>query len=344
MVRMSRNSISWPFLILLLVAAADISMLLTSPSPPPLVSMGVALDFMIVLPLLVFWLCMRRMNNAKLAAFARALATALAGYAAARLFVPIHGAELRLALDSAALGAGIGLAAYALYYAARLRATCRQSRSGGASPVDSIRFAFAETASSEKLGRLLAHEASIGYHAFLSWRKKPYATQHAAAFPATEQSSMLVVVIGAIHLLVLEGIGLHFLVHLWSSAAAWILSLSNVYLIFVLIADYRLTKLNPVLVTERLIRIRVAHDIWTDIPRDQIAAVRLLKEPLPNDELRNTAAPLFGTPNIMLDLSAPVSVTGRFGSRRDLEHVALCLDQPHEFIAALEAKADRSPS
>lgn len=160
MVRMSRNSISWPFLILILVAAADISMLLTSPSPPPLVSMGVALDFMIVLPLLVFWICMRRMSNAKLAAFARALAVALAGYAAARLFVPIHGAELRLALDSAALGAGIGLAAYALYYAARLRATCRQSRSGGASPVDSIRFAFAETASSEKLGRLLAHEAS----------------------------------------------------------------------------------------------------------------------------------------------------------------------------------------
>ncbi|RJG15460.1 hypothetical protein [Paenibacillus thiaminolyticus] len=53
--------------------------------------------------------------------------------------------------------------------------------------------------------------------------------------------------------------------HQWSALAAWILSLSNVYLIFVLIADYRLTKLNPVVVTERLIRIRIAHDIWTDI-------------------------------------------------------------------------------
>ncbi|WP_240927302.1 hypothetical protein [Paenibacillus thiaminolyticus] len=342
MVRMSRNSISWPFVILLLVAAADISMLLTSPSPP--LSLGVALDFMVVLPLLVFWLCMRRMSNQKLAAFARALATALAGYAAARLFVPIHGTELRLALDSAALGTGIGLAACALYYAARLRATYRQSRSGGASPVNSIRNAFTKTASSERLGRLLAHEASIGYHAFLSWRKKPYTTEHAAAFSATEQSSMLVIVIGAIHLLVLEGIGLHFLVHHWSALAAWILSLSNVYLIFVLIADYRLTKLNPVEVTERLIRIRIAHDIWTDIDRDQIAAVRLLKEPLSNDELRHTAAPLFGTPNIMLDLTAPVSVTGRFGISRSLEHIALCLDQPHEFIAALEAEADGSLS
>lgn len=339
MVRMSRNSISWPFVILLLVAAADISMLLTSPPPPSLVSLGVALDFMLVLPLLVFWLCMRRMSNRKLAAFARALATALAGYVAARLFVPIHGAELRLALDSAALGAGIGLAAYALYHAARLRASYRQSRSGGASAVDAIRIAFAETAPSEKLGRLLAHEASVGYHALLSWRKKPQGKEQAAAFSATEQASMLVIVIGAIHVLVLEGIGLHFLVHQWSAVAAWILSLSNVYLIFVLIADYRLTKLNPVLVTERLIRIRIAHDIWTDIDRDQIAAVRLLKDPLPDSELRDTAAPLFGTPNIMLDLTAPVSVTGRFGSRRDVKHVALCLDQPHEFIAALEAGA-----
>ncbi|WP_182914966.1 hypothetical protein [Paenibacillus thiaminolyticus] len=46
----------------------------------------------------------------------------------------------------------------------------------------------------------------------------------------------------------------------------------------------------------------------------------------------------------MLDLTAPASVTGRFGSSRDLEHIALCLDQPHEFIAALEAEADGSPS
>ncbi|WP_374019538.1 hypothetical protein ABU162_07610 [Paenibacillus thiaminolyticus] len=312
MLRMSRNSISWPFVILLLVAAGDISMLLTSPSPP--LSLGVALDFMVVLPLLVFWLCMRRMSDRKLAAFARAL------------------------------GAGIGLTAYALYYAARLRATYRQSRSDGASPVDAIRNAFTETASSEKLGRMLAHEASIGYHAFLSWRKKPYTAEHAVSFSATEQSSMLVIVIGAVHLLVLEGIGLHFLVHQWSALAAWILSLSNVYLIFVLIADYRLTKLNPLLVTQRLIRIRIAHDIWTDIDRDQIAAIRFLKEPLSNDELRHTAAPLFGTPNIMLDLTAPISVTGRFGSSRDLEHIALCLDQPHEFIAALGAEADGSPS
>ncbi|RJG15459.1 hypothetical protein DQX05_29745 [Paenibacillus thiaminolyticus] len=69
-----------------------------------------------------------------------------------------------------------------------------------------------------------------------------------------------------------------------------------------------------------------------------------MKGPLSNDELRHTAAPLFGTPNIMLDLTAPASVTGRFGSSRDLEHIALCLDQPHEFIAALEAEADGSPS
>lgn len=344
MVRIARNSISWPFLILLLVVAADISMLFTFPSPPSLLSLGVALDFMLVAPLLVFWLGLRRTGNGRLVAFARALAAVLAGYAAARLFVPIHGSDLRLALDSAALGAGIGLAAYALYGASRVRAAWRQARSGGASPVDAIRLAFAGTASSEKLGRLLAHEASIGYHAFLSWRKKPHRPENAAAFSATEQSGMLVIVIGAIHLLVLEGIGLHFLVHLWSAAAAWILSLSNVYLIFVLIADYRLTKLNPVLVTERLIRIRIAHDIWTDIPRDRLAAVRLLKEPLPNDELRHTAAPLFGTPNIMLELAAPVSVMGRFGSCRDLKHVALCLDQPHEFIAVLEAEADGSLS
>ncbi|MBG9792328.1 hypothetical protein ABD76_07385 [Paenibacillus dendritiformis] len=145
MVRTSRNSISWPFVILLLVVAADISMLLT---------FGVALDFMVVGPLLVFWVGLRRISNGKLAAFARALAAVLAGY----------------------------------------------------------------------------------------------------------------------------------------------------------------------------------------------AAVRLLKQPLPKDELRHTAAPLFGTPNIMLELAAPVSVTGRFGSRRDLKHIALCLDQPHEFMAALEAEADGSPS
>ncbi|MCM3338246.1 hypothetical protein M3650_06245 [Paenibacillus sp. MER TA 81-3] len=89
---------------------------------------------------------------------------------------------------------------------------------------------------------------------------------------------MLVIVIGIIHVLVLEGAGLHFLIHQWSALAAWILTLSNVYFILALIADYRLMKLNPVLVTDRDVRIR-------------------------------------------------------FGMKRQMKQIALCLDKPHDFVA-----------
>lgn len=342
MVRLNRNSISWPLAFLLLIAASDITMMLTAQSHPSLVSMGVALDFMIVLPLLVFWMGMRRKSIKRPATIALALTTALAGYLTAQWFVPVHDAELRLALDMAALCAGIGLSAYVFYFLTRFRASYRLLRKDGVSPVDAIANAFAGTASSEKLGRLFAHEASIGYHALLSWRKKPYTKEHATAFSTTEQSNMLVIVIAAAHLLVLEGIGVHFLIHQWSAVAAWILSLSNAYIIFVLIADFRLTKLNPVLVSEHLVRIRFAHDIWTDLRREQISGIRLLTEPLPARELRTTAAPLFCTPNIVLEMATPVPVTSRFGNKRNVKHVALCIDQPQEFIAALKVDADVS--
>ncbi|MFW5434195.1 hypothetical protein [Paenibacillus apiarius] len=343
MVRIHRFSVPWPVLVMMLVAAADVSMLLTfsSATVPDLLSFGVALDFMIILPLLYFWFRVRRADSLKRAAFVRSLAAGLAGYAAMSLFVPPVGTELQRILDALALGCGISMAAYAIYQTVRVRRAYRILSADGGAPLDALRSSFADAVSSQKTGALLAHEASVYYHALFSWRKKSYVPERAAAFGSLEQSSMLVIVIGTIHVLVLEGIGLHFLIHQWSAIAAWMLTLSNVYFIVVLIADYRLTKLNPVLVTGQSVRIRHAHDIWADVEREDISSAWMTKEPLPKELVPVTAAPAFGTPNVILQFHRPVTVSGRFGMKRNVKQIALCLDKPHDFVA--EVMGDREP-
>ncbi|WP_019422673.1 hypothetical protein [Paenibacillus sp. OSY-SE] len=337
MIRIQRFSVFWPILAMLLVAAADVALLLTfsSSTVPNLLSFGIALDFMVILPLLYFWFRVRRADSLKRAAFVRSLAAGLAGYAAMSLFVPPVGTELQQLLDALALGCGISLAAYVLYQLVRVQRSYRNSIAEGGAALDALRSAFADTVSSQKTGALLTHEASVFYHALFSWRKKPYAPERAAAFSGLEQSSMLVIVIGIIHVLVLEGAGFHFLIHQWSALAAWILTLSNVYFILALIADYRLMKLNPVLVTDRDVRIRFAHDIWADVEREDINSVWMTKEPLPKELVRDTAVPVFGTPNVILQFHRPVTVTSRFGMKRQMKQIALCLDKPHDFVTAV---------
>ena len=94
MVRIQRFSVFWPVLAMLLVAAADVALLLTfsSSTVPNLLSFGIALDFMVILPLLYFWFRVRRADSLKRAVFVHSIAAVLAGYAAISLFVPPVGA------------------------------------------------------------------------------------------------------------------------------------------------------------------------------------------------------------------------------------------------------------
>ena len=57
--------------------------------------------------------------------------------------------------------------------------------------------------------------------------------------------------------------------------------------------------------------------------------------PLPILDIRNLSKLLFAEPNLLLTFAEPVVVTGPYGIRRPAHRVAVYLDQPRQFIAAV---------
>lgn len=134
---------------------------------------------------------------------------------------------------------------------------------------------------------------------------------------------------------------MHLLLMLWNPTVAWIafaLSLAGFLWLVALLKSFRMM---PVLLDDRGLRVRSGAVIDWHVPYDAIEGV---VPPLSPDALKqrstcNTA--ILSSPNVMVRLARPVAMPRLIGAPHMIEHIALKLDEPADFLAALEARLSR---
>ncbi len=118
----------------------------------------------------------------------------------------------------------------------------------------------------------------------------------------------------------------------WSHTVAWVLSLGSIYVIILLIADYRAMCLNPILVSKQEIRIQYGIQMLSYIDIDNIESISMIKfENLTKEDLKTTFTPLVIEPNVLIRLKSNISVIRLFGKRQMVDQIYLFLDKPLEF-------------
>jgi hypothetical protein len=151
------------------------------------------------------------------------------------------------------------------------------------------------------------------------------------------RSGILLVGLGSV--IVIETVGLHLWLVQNHPLIAWSLTVSSVCLLAWLASDYRSFGNGAIDVSDASIDIRVgsrlrvmiaraqvagvSHAHWQDIPQRGTRAASDFVEPMrPAD------------PNVLLALTEPATV--RLGVlKRDISRIALCVDDPDGFIAAI---------
>ncbi|OPH59307.1 hypothetical protein BC351_20560 [Paenibacillus ferrarius] len=295
-----------------------------------LLTVGIALDFIAVIPLLLYFLIYRKINKKIISI----LPFAFFGYIALQFLIPHTGQETLEFVKYTLIPLELLFLCYEGYKIFQIINYFRANRATNRPPLEIVRKAIEGAFNNSKIASLLVHDVSIFYYAIMAWRKKPYVRTGAASFSYHKNSSWLITILILSKILLIEGVCIHLLLSQWSPTVAWLLSLGNIYIIFLLIADYRAMCLNPILLSNQSIRIQYGIQLSSPIDIDiaNIASVSIIHyKKLTKHDLKTSVTPLVIEPNVLIQLKNEITMIRLFGKRQIVDRLYLFMDEPDEF-------------
>ena len=239
-------------------------------------------------------------------------------------------ASTQRALEALAIPIELGLLGWIGWRAARALRDARTP--GDGDPVERIRRVALELTHNERAAAILATEVAVFFYGIGLWGARPHAPAGTVAFTHYRRSGYAGMVLGFILVMAVEGLAVHLLLQTWSALAAWIFTLGNAYGALWLIADYRLTVLRPILVSDEGVVIRAGLRCSLRVSLEQIAAVGPVKPAFGKQSVNLT---FLGTPTHWLTLTEPIDAEGPYGFKRCVRAVGLEIDAAVEFERAL---------
>ncbi|RMA90779.1 hypothetical protein DEU44_2865 [Priestia megaterium] len=181
---------------------------------------------------------------------------------------------------------------------------------------------------------ILCSEMLMFYYAFGTWKKKP--SDEANTFTLYKRSSFITFQIMIIHAIVIETLGLHWLLHNTSIILSIVLLILNIYSIVFFIGDIQALRLNPLRVDDDHLYISFGLAKRMEIPFRDIAEIvedaHILQQKIPNATIEFIARD-FETvhPDLLLILKSPIEATLFMGIKKKYQQVAIRIDDPHAF-------------
>lgn len=299
------------------------------PALPP----AVAFDVLVTLPA-VFYLCVVRPYRLPLTSLVGVLGACLA---LAFWLIPVAQQQplrvLRL-LPALLEAATLGLAA------TRARRLVRAYRAAYAQEPQFWPSAQAAVRSLGAAGKLLLAELNLLRYAALGWWATPETTADATSFSSHRESGFVALIVTAIVVMTVETACVHLLAQQWCPQLTLWLLFVDIYGVVFLVSHAQAVRLRPTLLTVGELRIRIGFMWELVVPRAQLVSAQALREaPATSTGVLTLSKLLFATPNILLTFAEPLVVAGPYGIRRTARRVAVYLDQPQQFIAAVAPPA-----
>ncbi len=149
------------------------------------------------------------------------------------------------------------------------------------------------------------------------------------------------IVFGLIFVLVLEGVGISYLLHIWSMTAVWIHLALSVYTIAFFISDYKAIKRNPVVLLDDMLQIRMGMRGKMDISLGNIECIQNGKMNYENDKKRKDVWNLilfgFDEPDFEITFNRPIIMRDGFGRDIKIIKIYLSLDEKERFYSQIKA-------
>ena len=348
--RISNQSWVWFVLLATLILLANFSLYRVEFTQPitPMITIGSFLDFIVTIPILAYFLIIRRRLSIKyLFPFIGA------GYVAAWLIIPatyfqtLSAAKYILfAVEGAFIIFELVLIAFLLKRLPLVIDTFKSEKERIPFFKDRLEYSFLTHFKPSKFLFILISEISVFYYSLFAWKKRP-SHIHFKAFSYHKKTSTIALNIMIIHALIIESIGFHFLLHQWSPIIAIIALVINIYGLFMLLAEIQAVRLCPYLLSDQNLILQTGIMKKIDIPLKLILSVNeyTRSSPLSKQELASIfdAAPsdfIKEKPQIEIILKDQIQASYLYGMTKKVNTIHLRVDDPLLFLNTLKNKIE----
>ncbi|OCA81315.1 hypothetical protein [Pseudobacillus wudalianchiensis] len=306
------------------------------------VTMGSLLDFIIVIPLLAYFFVFKKKGQ-----IAPVIGVALLGYFVGKSIIPngrLAGMEwvgwLLVAGEAALFIAEIWIVVRLVKTVQTIRRKVKANKEEAALTL--AVWQQADAAFSEnRFAKVMISEWMMWKFALASWKQKtPESNRY---FTAHRRTSVIAFNIMLIHAVVLETIGVHWLIHSMNPAIAWVMVILNIYTVFFFIGEIQAIRLNPIIVEPDQITVPIGLMKRVTAVKGNILSIRRVVPGEYNEKDKTAFHGMYadiekGEPQIVIELESPATVQYIYGFTKKAERIYLRLDQPEEFMAAVEAE------
>ncbi|MEH7222727.1 hypothetical protein V7112_02845 [Bacillus sp. JJ1566] len=202
-----------------------------------------------------------------------------------------------------------------------------------------MRRALKTTFGQKKLIDILVYDFSIFYYGFFAWKKKWVDRTHTRSFTIHINSGYFGLFIMLVHAMVIEVIGVHFLIaHFWSPTAAWIFTALDLYALLWIIADYHAVRLSPIVIKDDKLfaQVGIRREIEVDlktIKSIQPTITGKKERARENHSFAITLPNLFEEdPQFEIELTEPVLASLPFGMKKEMTKLYVTVDDKEAFL------------
>ena len=315
--------------------------------PPPGMALGSLFDFIITVPVLVYLFIIRKRYSLKYV-----LPVMIAGYGAAVLIIPqsdLSGYSFVKYILFAGEGAFFLIELYVISkLLVKIPAIIKSYHTNTTAKKLStfeIRMeqAWNQHLKPSRMREIFFSEITMYYYSLFSWGKKPLSEEH--TFTYHKKTGVIALYVMLIHAMVLESVGLHFLLHSWNPTVAIIALGLNIYTLLFFVAEIQAIRLCPMIITDRHVHLQVGIMRRLTVPLTEIKSIHPYQglEKLTKEESRHvfdaTAADFMKEkPIFELEFHQPVEARFLYGLKKKVKKAHLRLDEPQRFYNALFEK------
>lgn len=290
---------------------------------PDLVSAGLLTDLLITVPLAFYWLAVRRAGWP-----ARTLIPVfLFSLTGAALVLPDQREMLKRISEIVSIPAEIGLVTW---IAVRTARSLRGTR-GTEDMLVRMREAAWEILPARRVAEAIAFEMSVFYYSFFAWRRRPASPSGVQAFTYHRTSGYGALGFAFLVATLAEAIPIHILVARWRPGVAWFLTALAGYGLLWFLADYRATRLRPILLDHETLIIRTGLRWTIRIPRASIVAIHTT--PPKSEPVLRATLPMMKP--LWIELAEPVTAQGPYGIEKQGRWISIAVDDPAGLQAAV---------
>jgi hypothetical protein len=286
---------------------------------PDVAAWGITFDLTISIPLLYWFLIVRRGK-------ARPLTVApvfLLGTMLAAALLPASQQQFVKQLGRVAVPVAEVLLVGALVHRIVL---ARRNRSTSTDPYERIAAAARTLAGEGRVAAVIASEVALLYYALLGWRLKPE-ERPGVALTFHERNGWGSLLAAVYVVIAAEGVGMHLLLREASPYAAWGWTALDLWAALWLLGDYQALRLRRTFLDDEALHLRYGLRWSAVIPREQIASIEEIREEWQWKRKDVLKVAMLDDPRWLITLREPLTVHGLAGLTKEVRAIAMLPDQ-----------------